>query len=111
MALLTPVSDDDARAVDHLAGIALTIEHAEAGPLAKKLSVRDLDERDLVLRAQSDNEFLVGFFFACLVQDTHVRLTAIEGLGCLAQTAGQTIMDESEFEYTCKAIVVRPMSP
>lgn len=100
MALLTPVSDDDARAVDNLAGIALTVEHAKTSPLAEQLAIGDLDERDLVLGAQSDDEFLVGLFFACLVENTHVRLATIESLGCLAQATGKTIVDESEFEDT-----------
>jgi hypothetical protein len=63
-----------------------------------------------VLRAQSDDELLVGFFFACLVEDTHVRLTTIESLGCFAQTTGKTVMDESEFEYTFQGIEDRHRS-
>lgn len=49
LALLTPVSNDHTRAVDNLSGIALSVQHAEASPLAEHLSVRNLDQRDLVL--------------------------------------------------------------
>jgi hypothetical protein len=43
LALLTPVSDNDARAVNDFAGITLTVEDAETSPLAKKLSIGNLD--------------------------------------------------------------------
>jgi hypothetical protein len=127
LGFLTPVLDDNAGAVDDLAGVALTIDLAcqivslsihhqkkwqhlasrpsttylkrtETSPLAELLAVRDLDERDLVLRAERNNELLVRLLLACLVQDTHVCLTTVEGLGSLAETAGKTVMDESELE-------------
>lgn len=107
LALLAPISNHDAGAVDNLAGISLAVEDAETGPLAEELSIRHLDERDLVLRAQSDDELLVGLLLASLVQDTHVCLATIEGFGCLAQASGETIVDEGEFEDTYKAMVVR----
>jgi hypothetical protein len=39
--------------------------------------------RHLVLGAESDDELLVSLLLAALVQDTHVSLTAVEGLGGL----------------------------
>lgn len=60
-----------------------------------------------MLRAQGDDEFLVGLLLASLVEDTHVCLATIESLGCFAQAAGETIVDEGEFEDTYKAMVVR----
>lgn len=107
MALLTPVPDDNARAVDYLAGVAFTVEDAETGPLAQQLAVGDLDEGDFVLRAQGNNKFLVGFFFARLVENTHVCLATVERLGCLAQTSGEAVVDEGEFEDTCEVVIVR----
>jgi len=104
LALLAPISNHDAGAVDNLAGISLAVEDAETGPLAEELSIRHLDERDLVLRAQSDDELLVGLLLASLVQDTHVCLATIEGFGCLAQASGETIVDEGEFEDTFQGI-------
>ena len=60
----------------------------ETGPLAKLLAVLDLDEGDLVLGAEGDDELLVGLLLAVLVQDAHVSLTSVEGLGGLAEAAG-----------------------
>lgn len=102
--LLTPVADDNARAVDDLAGVALAVEHAEAGPLAEHLAVGDLDQRDLVLGAQGDDELLVRLLLARLVQHAHVRLATVEGLGGFAQAAGQAVVDERKLEdsYTTK---------
>jgi hypothetical protein len=102
LALLAPVLDDDAGAVDDLASIALTIQDAQAGPFAELLSIGNLDQRDLVLGAQRNNELLVGFFFAGFVEDAHVRLTTIESLGGFAQAAGKTIVDEGDLEDTCR---------
>ena len=68
------------------------------------LSVWNLDERDLVLATESDNELLVSLLLACLVQDTHVSLATVEGLGSLTETAGKTIVHEGELENTLKGV-------
>ena len=49
--LLTPILDDNARAVDNLACVSLAVQHTQTSPLAQLLSVRNLDQGDLVLRA------------------------------------------------------------
>jgi hypothetical protein len=100
LALLTPVPDNDAAAVDDLASIALTVQYAQASPLAEHLSVRHLDERDLVFGAQRDDQFLVGLLFATFIQDAHVGLSAVEGFGCFTQAAGETVVDECEAKDT-----------
>jgi hypothetical protein len=98
LGLLTPVLDDNARAVDDLAGVALTVNLAETSPLAELLAIRDLDERNLVLGAQGNDELLVRLLLAGLVENAHVRLATVEGLGRLAQTAGKSVVDEGELE-------------
>ena len=102
LALLTPVPYNHATAIDNFSSIALTVEHAQPSPLAQHLSVRHLDERNLVFRAKGDDEFLVCFFFTAFVQDTHVCLAAIEGLAGFPQATGEAIMDKGEFENTCE---------
>src|SRR5262249_9209826 len=89
--LLTPVSNNDARAVDDLPGVAFAVQHAEASPLAEHLSVGHLDERDLVLGAQGNDEFLVGFLLARFVEHAHVRLASVEGFRGFTQAAGQAV--------------------
>jgi len=104
LALLTPVSDNDTRAVDHLSRVALTVEHAEAGPFAQHLAIGHLDQRDLVFRAQRNDELLVGFFLAGLVENAHMCLATIESFGGFAQTAGKTVVDEGNAEDTFQGI-------
>jgi hypothetical protein len=74
--VLAVVGDDNARAADDLAGLALTVNllrgcqrrptakrrvwtHGKTGPLAEDLGVRDLDELDVVLGAESLDELEV----------------------------------------------------
>lgn len=106
LALLTPVLDNDARAVDNLACIALAVQDTQTGPLAQLLAVGHLDEGDLVLGAQRDDQLLVRFFFTGLVEHAHVCLAAVEGFGRLAEAAGEAIVDESDFEDTFDANVL-----
>ncbi len=101
LTLLTPVPHDHTRAVDHLPRIPFTIQYTQTRPLAQLLAVRHLDERDFVLRAQRDDEFLVGFFFAGFVEDAHVRLAAVEGFGGFAEATRKTVVDEGDFEDSC----------
>jgi hypothetical protein len=70
----------------------------ETSPLAELLAIGDLDKGDLVLGAERNNELLVRLLLARLVQDTHVCLATVEGLGGLAQTAGESVVDERELE-------------
>jgi len=82
----------------------------KTGPLAELLSVGNLDEGDLVLGAESDDELLVGLLLAGLVQDTHVSLAAVEGLGSLAETAGKTVVHESELQDTLEGVKNRHLA-
>lgn len=70
----------------------------ETSPLAKLLSVGNLDQRDLVLAAEGNNELLVGLLLAGLVEHAHVGLTAVEGLGGLTQTARKSVVDQRDLE-------------
>ena len=76
------------------------IKRTETSPLAELLAIGDLDERDLVLRAEGNDKLLVGLLLASLVQDAHVRLATVEGLGSLTETAGKTVVDEGDLEYS-----------
>jgi len=104
LALLTPVLDDNARAVDDLAGVALAVDLAETSPLAELLSVGDLDKRDLVLAAEGNNKLLVGLLLASLVEDTHVGLATVKGLGGLTETTGKTVVDQGDLEDTLEGV-------
>ncbi|KAJ6258397.1 hypothetical protein Dda_6437 [Drechslerella dactyloides] len=100
--LLAPVADDDAGAVDDLARVAFAVE--ETGPLAELLAVANLDQRNLMLRAQRLDQLLVGLLLAVLVQDAHVRLAAVERLAGLAQAAGEAVVDEGVAEDALECV-------
>jgi hypothetical protein len=80
------------------------IKRTETSPLAELLAIRDLDERDLVLGAQGHDELLVGLLLARLVEDAHVGLAAVEGLGGLAQTTGKAVVDQRELEHALEGL-------
>jgi hypothetical protein len=63
-----------------------------------------------VLRAQSHNKLLVGLLLASLVEDAHVCLATIEGLGGLTETACKTVVHERELENALQRIENRHLS-
>lgn len=58
-----------------------------------------------MLGAQSSDELLVGILLAVLVEDTHVGLTTVESLGGLTETAGKTVVHESQLQDTLEGIL------
>ena len=90
----TVVLDHDARAADDLAGVALTVDLAETSPGAQDLRVTDLDQVDLVLRTESFDQLDVLGLRARLNENAQMRLTLVERLRALAETASKTVMDE-----------------
>ena len=94
LGLNTVVLDDNARAADDLARVALTVDLAETGPGAEHLRVTDLDQVDLVLRAEGLDELDVLGLSARLDEDAQVRLALVKRLRALAETASETVVDE-----------------
>lgn len=58
-----------------------------------------------MLGTESLNELLVWLLLAVLVQDTHVGLAAVKGLGGLTETTGKTIVDEGVLENTLEGVL------
>lgn len=85
-------------------------KRTKTGPLAELLAVGDLDEGDLVLGAEGNDELLVGLLLAVLVENAHVGLAAVEGLGSLAETAGKTVVDESQLQDTLEGVENRHLA-
>ena len=94
LGLNTVVLDDDARAADDLARVALAVDLAETSPGAEHLRVTDLDQVDLVLRAEGLDELDVLGFGARLDEDAQVRLALVKRLRALAETASETVVDK-----------------
>lgn len=95
----TVVGDDDARAADDLAGLALTVDLGKTGPLAKNLGVGDLDELNVVLSAEGLDKLRVLGLGDGLDENTEVSLALVEGLGGLAETTGKTVVDLRRQRY------------
>lgn len=57
-----------------------------------------------MLGAEGNDKLLVGLLLAGLVQDTHVSLATVEGLGSLTETAGETIVHESQLQDTLEGV-------
>lgn len=95
LALNTVLLNDDAGAANDLAGVALPVDFAETSPGAEDLSVTDFDQVDLVFGAESFDELDVFGLGAGLDENAQVSLALIEGLGALAETTSETIVDES----------------
>ena len=104
LGLNTVVLNDDARAANDLARVALTVDLAETGPGAEHLRVSDLDQVDLVLRAEGLDELDVLGFGARLDEDAQVRLALVKRLRALAETASETVVDESVLQNLLIAV-------
>lgn len=57
-----------------------------------------------MLIAESNDQLLVGLLLAVLVQDAHVSLATVQGLGGFSETAGETVVHESELENTLEGV-------
>ena len=58
-----------------------------------------------MLGAKGLNKLLVGVLVAVLVENAHVGLAAVEGLGGLTETASKSVVDEGVAENTLKGIL------
>jgi len=103
--LLTEILDNNARAANDLAGVTLTVDLAETGPLSELLGIRDLDQVDVVLSAKSLDQLDVLLLSAGLDEDSHMGLTSVKGLGALAETAGKTVVDEGTLQDILKGLL------
>lgn len=63
-----------------------------------------------MLGAQRDDQLLVGLLLACLVEDAHVRLSSVEGLGGFAQAAGETVVHERQLQDALERVEDRHLA-
>ena len=63
-----------------------------------------------MLATQRNDELLVRFLLAVLVQHAHVRLAPIQSLAGLAQTARQAVVDECKFEDALESFDYRHLA-
>lgn len=96
--ILTVVLDDNTGGVDDLAGVAILIKLVQASPLTKLGTGRDLEQVDVVLGGEGSDELHVAILFAVAGEDDEVSLLAIESLGALTKTTGNTIVDDGVLE-------------
>jgi len=108
--LLAPILDDNARAVDNLARVSLAVQHTQTRPLAQLLSIRNLQKRNRVLRAECNDQLLVGFFFTSIVEHAQVSLSSVKSLRSLTQASCESIVHESKFQNTFQSIENRHLA-
>ena len=92
-ALGTVVLDHDARASNDFASISLSVDLAETSPCTENLSVSNFDQIDLMLGAESLDEFDVLGLCASFYKDAKMSLTLVESFCAFAETTSQTIVD------------------
>ena len=80
LGLLSVIGDNHAGALDNLAGGALGVELAEAGPLAELHSLGHADEVHVDLVAERLDELGVVSLVAVLGEDAQERLAGLDGL-------------------------------
>lgn len=93
--LFSVILDNNARAANNLAGVTLIVDLAKTSPLAQLLGLGDLDEVDVVLKAQGLNELHVGGLRAVGSQSAQVSLSPVQGLSALMETTSKTIVNQS----------------
>ena len=76
--LFDPVLDNNARAADHLAGLAFLVDLAHAGPLAEQFVVVHLDQVNAVLGAESLHELDVSWLVTVGREDAEQGFTPKE---------------------------------
>lgn len=81
--LFNPVLDNNARAADHLAGLALLVDLAHAGPFAQQFVVVHLDQVDAVLGTEGLNQLDVRCLVA--VGGEHAEKSFTPGVGRKSQ--------------------------
>jgi len=87
--------DDNARAADDLAGVALTVDLAETSPGSEDFGIADLDEVDVVFGAKSFDELYVLGLSTSVDQDTKMSLALVQSLSTFTETTSETVVNES----------------
>merc|ERR1719284_350399 len=95
---LAPVPDDTGGTLDHLPGLALAVDLAQAGPLAQLHVAVNLDQGDAVLHAEGSDELLVHGFITVLGENAEQSLSLVQGLGGLTDTPGEAVSDQGLLE-------------
>lgn len=97
--LLSKVLDDHDGAAANLAGLALLVDLAQAGPLAQLLVRVDADQRHLVLRAQGGDQLLVGRLVAALRQNAQHGDALVQHLAGLVDSVHESVSDERLLQH------------
>lgn len=105
--VLAPVGDNSDTAANNLSGVAVTVKLSKTNPLTELLSIRNLDERDLVLGlvAKGLNKLDVRLLSDRVAEDGKNSLAGRESLGGRSQTTGKTVVGKSNAESTLESIL------
>merc|ERR1719499_40132 len=98
-ALLAPVTHDAGRALHYLPCFAFLVNLAQTSPFSQLHVGINLDQRDSVFHAQGSDQFLIHGLVTVLGQDAEQCLSLVQGLGCLSNTPGKAISNQSLLEH------------
>merc|ERR1719182_13759 len=99
LGVLAVVLHDRHRALDHLAGVAFSVNLAEAAPLPELGVLGDLNDVDVVLAGERLDELLVVVLVAVLGQDDELAVAALDGLAALVEAAGQLVVRQGLLQH------------
>ena len=91
--------DYDTTASYDLPGVTFTIDLAKTGPRSQNLCIPDFDKINFMFSTESFDELDVLCFCTSLNKNAQMCLTFIEGFGTFTETACQTVVNESVFQY------------
>ena len=97
--IYTPINDYGAGALDNLRCLAFTVDLAEANPLANGLVLINTVQGSLALGTQRLNKLDVGSLAAVVGKNADLAALALESLGALAETAGDTVEGSGLLEH------------
>merc|ERR1712091_433827 len=97
--ILSPVVDDHTRGLDHLDGVTLSIDLAEASPLAELHLVFDGHDWDSVLGAKRLDQLLVRSLGTVVGQDAKLFAPLVEVLCALTDAADQTVVADGALHH------------
>lgn len=96
--LLSVVPHNDTRASNNLPWVSFPVNLAKASPGTKSLGVRNLEQINLVLVAESLDELDVLLLGAGLNENTQVGLPSVQSLGALSETSRKSVVDQGLLE-------------
>lgn len=103
--LNTPLTNDDASAVDGLSGGAVSLQADKTSHLTDDGTVVSHKEGDVALLAESSDELGVSVLIAGRRKESEVSLSSIKRLNSLVKTTSKTVVVKGVTENNLKSLL------